>query len=66
VVPLGLSGGLALALAARTRVTWIRILVLIEIDFFRAIPPLVLLIFVYSGLPFAGISLSPFASVCLA
>ncbi|WP_163377444.1 ABC transporter permease subunit, partial [Escherichia coli] len=48
------------------RVTWIRILVLIEIDFFRAIPPLVLLIFVYSGLPFAGISLSPFASVCLA
>ena len=36
------------------------------IDFFRAIPPLVLLIFVYSGLPFAGIRLSPLAAVAVA
>jgi ABC-type arginine transport system permease subunit len=33
------------------------------IDFFRAVPPVVLLIFVYSGLPFAGIRLSPLAAV---
>ena len=36
------------------------------IDFFRAIPPLVLLIFVYAGLPFAGIRLSPLAAVAIA
>jgi polar amino acid transport system permease protein len=36
------------------------------VDFFRAVPPLVLLIFIYSGLPFAGIRLSPFAAVALA
>ena len=36
------------------------------IDFFRAVPPLVLLIFVYSGLPFAGIRLSPLTAVAVA
>ena len=36
---------------------------IVAIDFFRAVPPLVLLIFVYSGLPFAGIRLSPLAAV---
>src|SRR5690606_12292628 len=30
------------------------------------LPPLVLLIFAYSGLPFFGIRLSPFTAVCLA
>jgi polar amino acid transport system permease protein len=35
------------------------------VDFFRAVPPLVLLIFIYSGLPFAGINIPPFAAVCL-
>ena len=39
---------------------------IVAIDFFRAVPPLVLLIFVYSGLPFAGIRLSPLAAVALA
>ena len=39
---------------------------IVAIDFFRAVPPLVLLIFVYSGLPFAGIRLSPLAAVAIA
>ena len=39
---------------------------IVAIDFFRAVPPLVLLIFVYSGLPFAGIRLSPLAAVAVA
>jgi polar amino acid transport system permease protein len=39
---------------------------MIAIDFFRAVPPLVLLIFVYSGLPFAGIRLTPLAAVAIA
>ncbi len=66
VIPLGLIGGLLVALAGTSSTTWFRWLVIIYIDLFRAIPPLVLLILIYSGLPFAGIRLSPFTSVCLA
>lgn len=65
VIPLGLGGGLVVALTARSRIGVLRIAVICMIDFFRAVPPLVLLIFIYSGLPFAGIGISPFAAVCL-
>jgi polar amino acid transport system permease protein len=66
VVPLGLAGGLMAALAGRSHTRAVRFLVTFLIDIFRAIPPLVLLIFVQAGLPFAGLRLSPFASVCVA
>ncbi|MEM7526197.1 MAG: amino acid ABC transporter permease [Pseudomonadota bacterium] len=66
VVPLGLAGGLLTALAALSRRRWLRWPIVALIDFFRAIPPLVLLIFVYAGLPFAGLRLDPFAAVALA
>ena len=65
VIPLGLAGGLVVALMARTQVRVLRFAVICLIDFFRAVPPLVLLIFIYSGLPFAGIEMSPFVAVCL-
>jgi polar amino acid transport system permease protein len=66
VIPLGLAGGLAVALLSLSRrraVVWGAILL---VDLFRAAPPLVLLILLYSGLPFAGINLSPTLAVCLA
>ncbi len=66
VVPLGLAGGLLVALASRARSRPVRFAVAVFVDIFRAVPPLVLLIFVHAGLPFAGIHLSPFASVCIA
>ena len=66
VIVLGLAGGLALALMTRTQIRGLRLATLAFIDVFRALPPLVLLIFVYSGLPFAGIRLSPFVAVALA
>lgn len=66
VIPLGLLGGLLVALAARTRRRVLRYAVIAFIDLFRAVPPLVLLIFVYAGLPFAGLDISPFAAVCIA
>ncbi len=66
VVPLGLLGGLLCAFALRTRVWPARFALSAAVDFFRAVPPLVLLIFVHTGLPFAGIRLLPFESVCLA
>lgn len=66
VVPLGFFGGLLCAFALRTRVRPVRIALSAAVDFFRAVPPLVLLIFVHTGLPFAGIRLLPFESICLA
>jgi polar amino acid transport system permease protein len=66
VIPLGLAGGLAVALVSTVRQPLVRWPTVALVDFFRAIPPLVLLIFVYSGLPFAGFRPSPFVAVCIA
>ena len=66
VIPLGLIGGLIFALASLSPSRAVRWGMIVAIDFFRAVPPLVLLIFVYSGLPFAGIRLTPTAAVAIA
>lgn len=66
VIPMGLAGGLMAALASVAKVRAIRWTAIAFVDFFRAIPPLVLLIFVYAGLPFAGLQLSPFGAVVVA
>jgi polar amino acid transport system permease protein len=66
VIPLGLAGGLLFALVSLSSSRTARWSMVVAIDFFRAIPPLVLLIFVYSGLPFAGVRLSPLAAVAIA
>ena len=66
VIPLGLAGGLATALAQASRRRWLRWLAVGYTDLFRALPPLVLLIFVYAGLPFAGVRISPFVAVTIA
>jgi polar amino acid transport system permease protein len=66
VIPIGLAGGLFVALLSRSSLSPVRWAAIVGIDFFRAIPPLVLLIFVYSGLPFAGLRPSPLAAVAVA
>lgn len=66
VVPLGLVGGLILSLLAGVRNPWVRWPLWAWVDFFRAFPPLVLLIFLYAGSPFVGIELSGFLCVCIA
>jgi polar amino acid transport system permease protein len=66
VVPMGLLGGLGFALLSRARLRPVRWTAVMGIDFFRAVPPLVLLIFVYSGLPFAGLRPSPLTAVAVA
>ena len=65
VVPLGLAGGLAVALASSSRSQWLRGATIVYVDFFRAFPPLVLLMFVAYGLPFLDIRLGAFGSVAL-
>jgi polar amino acid transport system permease protein len=66
VIPLGLAGGLLVALAMGVRFAAVRAVVAALIDFFRAVPPLVLLIFIHAGLPFAGLRPTAFVSVCIA
>jgi polar amino acid transport system permease protein len=66
VIPLGALAGLLVAVAGLSRSLAGRIAIRIYVDFFRAIPPLVLLIFIYSALPFAGINLSPLTAVVIA
>jgi polar amino acid transport system permease protein len=66
VIPLGLVGGLIVAVASLSKSRLVRWTAKGFIDLFRALPPLVVLILLYSGLPFAGVRLSPFAAVCLA
>ncbi len=66
VIPLGLIGGLLAALLTLSPRRAVRWTTAILVDLFRAAPPLVLLILLYSGLPFAGINLTPITAVCLA
>ncbi|MGO2240413.1 MAG: amino acid ABC transporter permease [Halomonas sp.] len=66
VIVLGGVAGLLLAMATDNSRRWMRWPAIAYVDLFRAMPPLVLLIFVYSGIPFAGIKLSPYAAVVIA
>ena len=65
VVPLGFAGGLVLALLSMVRSRWVRAPLVAWVDFFRAFPPLVLLILLYAGLPFAGLHLNAFSCVAI-
>ncbi len=65
VVPLGLGGGLLLALLSRAQSRWVRWPLMAWVDVFRALPPLVLLVFIYAGLPFAGLEVTAWGAVAL-
>jgi polar amino acid transport system permease protein len=65
VVPLGVIGGAVLAMLSTVRHPWLRWPLIAWVDFFRAFPPLVLLIFLYAGLPFAGLELGAFGCVAI-
>ena len=64
-VPLGLGAGIVLAVLSTRKNPWLRYPLMAFVDFFRAIPPLVLLIFLYAGLPFAGVDLGAWGAVAL-
>jgi polar amino acid transport system permease protein len=65
VVPLGLLGGVILSLLSAVRHPLVRWPVMAWVDLFRALPPLVLLVFVYAGLPFAGLEVSAIGAVAI-
>ena len=66
VVPLGIAGGLFVALASTVRSRLVRWTMIVYTDFFRAFPPLVLLMFIAFGLPFLGVDLGAFGAVAVA
>ena len=65
VIPLGIAGGLAIAVLSSLQRRWLDRMLIVYVDFFRAFPPLVLLIFIYFGFPFLQIDLPKFAAVAL-
>ena len=66
VVPLGVIGGLTVAVAYSFHIRWLNWLLIVYVDFFRAFPPLVLLILVFYGLPFLGLEVPNFVAVLIA
>ena len=65
VVITGILLGLALAVVRAFRVLPVNALIVVFVDMFRALPPLVLILLVYFGLPNAGINLPSFAVLWL-
>lgn len=60
VIVTGLALGLLLAILRAFQITPVNALIILFVDLFRALPPLVVLIIFYFGLPFAGVTMSAF------
>ena len=65
VVVTGIALGLALAIVRSFRVLPVSALIVVFADMFRALPPLVLMLLVYFGLPNVGINMPSFAVLWL-
>jgi polar amino acid transport system permease protein len=65
-VPLSIAVGFVIAVAQDLPSTLLRMVLVAYVDTLRAIPPLVLLIFIFFGLPFLGVSLGEFSAAVLA
>ncbi|WP_137125450.1 amino acid ABC transporter permease [Roseomonas sp. HF4] len=65
VVPLGIAGGIILAVLSTLPSPWVRWPLRVWVDTFRALPPLVLLIFLFAGLPFAGVDIGAWGAVAV-
>lgn len=63
---LGILAGLGLAVVRCAEIRVLNITLAVFIGIFRTLPQLVVIIFLYFGLPYAGISLSPFATTVIA
>jgi polar amino acid transport system permease protein len=66
LIPIGLISGLLVMLLTTSPSRWLRWPAIVLVDFFRAFPPLVLLVFVYAGLPFIGLQVPPLVAVAVA
>jgi polar amino acid transport system permease protein len=65
-LPLGMLLGLAIAVLYSFKYRWLNVALLIYIDLFRSFPVVVLLILIFFGLPFLGVTLGGFTAAVLA
>jgi polar amino acid transport system permease protein len=65
VIVTGLAAGLALALVRSLGYRALNLLIVFTVDLFRALPPLVIIVFIYFGLPALELSPSGFVSTWL-
>ena len=65
VIVSGLAAGLALALLRSAGFRPVNLLIIFVVDLFRALPPLVIIVFIYFGLPAVELSPSGFVSTWL-
>src|SRR3954471_916272 len=65
VIVSGLATGLALALLRSMGFRPVNLLIIFVVDLFRALPPLVIIVFIYFGLPAVEVSPSGFISTWL-
>lgn len=65
VVPLGIIAGLVVAVLGTFKNRLLKALLVVYVDFFRAFPPLVLLIFIYFGTPFLGLDIPKLLAVAI-
>jgi polar amino acid transport system permease protein len=65
VVPLGIVAGLIVAVLGTVKSKLLKAALVVYVDFFRAFPPLVLLIFIYFGTPFLGLDIPKLLAVAI-
>ena len=65
IVVTGLGAGLALALLRSLAIRPLNWLIIFVVDLFRSLPPLVIIVLMYFGLPYAGPAPSGFVSTWL-
>lgn len=65
IVPIGLALGLALAVLRTLRIRWLSVAIVAYVDYFRAVPVLVLMVAAYFGLSHLEFDLSAFATAVL-
>lgn len=66
VIILGIGIGLGFAILHCMKSKALSAAIVVYVDIFRTLPQLVVIIFVYFGLPYAGLALSPFATTVVA
>ena len=66
VIVLGVGAGLGLAVLRSMRLRGVDLLIVAWVDLFRTLPQLVIIIVLYFGMPYLGLTLSPFVTTVLA
>ena len=66
VMALGLAAGLALAVIRTFESRLVNAAIVAWVDLFRTLPQLVIIIFLYFGMPYVGFTPSPFATTVMA